>query len=174
MPPTTPIPNSYWVIPGQLIAGEYPGAPDEVTERRRLEALLDAGVTLFIDLTEAGEYDLRPYAPQAGALAAARGRLLEHRRMSIPDLGTPSPATMRAILDTIDAALAAGRMLYVHCYAGVGRTGTVVGCHLVRHGRRGAEALEEIAERRSLLPRAHWRSPETDAQRNLVLTWREA
>ena len=31
--------------------------------------------------------------------------------------------------------------MYLHCWGGVGRTGTVVGCWLVRHGRTGDEAL---------------------------------
>lgn len=35
-------------------------------------------------------------------------------------------------------ALAAGQTVYVHCYGGIGRTGTVVGCWLVRHGLSGA------------------------------------
>ena len=38
------------------------------------------------------------------------------------------------ILDKIDDDLAAGHNIYVHCWGGVGRTGTVVGCWLVRHG----------------------------------------
>ena len=32
----------------------------------------------------------------------------------------------------------------MHCWGGVGRTGTTVGCWLVRHGRSGTEALAEL------------------------------
>ena len=32
-----------------------------------------------------------------------------------------------------------GRKVYVHCWGGVGRTGTVVGCYLVRQGEREAD-----------------------------------
>ena len=35
--------------------------------------------------------------------------------------------------------------VYVHCWGGIGRTGTVVGCWLVRHGMTGDEALAEFA-----------------------------
>jgi len=44
---------------------------------------------------------------------------------------------MHEILDTIDAALSAKRIVYVHCWGGVGRTGTVIGCH-TDDGRNGA------------------------------------
>jgi hypothetical protein len=170
---TSPIPDAYWVLPGRLLAGEYPGAVDDAAAQRKLAALLDAGVTLFVDLTEAGEYDLRPYAPMAQGLAASRGRMIEHCRLSIPDLGTPSQAAMQQILDIIDRALADGKTLYVHCFAGIGRTGTVVGCHLVRQGLSGQASLDRIAALRQPLPHGHWRSPETDAQRKMVLQWQE-
>ena len=74
-------------------------------------------------------------------------------------------------LDTIDAALAAGGTVYVHCYAGIGRTGTVVGCYLARHGMRGEEALAEIARLRADISDGWITSPETAAQRDRVREW---
>ena len=50
-----PLPNSYWVIPGSLLAGEHPTGMDEAETRARLAALRQAGINYFIDLTEAGE-----------------------------------------------------------------------------------------------------------------------
>jgi hypothetical protein len=171
MPTDPPIPDSYWVEPGRFLAGEYPGAREEDAALAKVGALLDAGVRLFVDLTEAGEYNLRPYWPLVQQLAGQRGEIVEHRRLSIPDMGTPSSDTMRRILDTIDGALAVGKTVYVHCFGGIGRTGTVVGCYLVRHGMDGATALGTIAQRRQGTPDGHKRSPETDAQRVLVTTW---
>jgi hypothetical protein len=49
-PPPRPDPNTYWVVPGKLLAGEYPGAPDSEETRRRLRRFLAAGVRHFIDL----------------------------------------------------------------------------------------------------------------------------
>ena len=70
------------------------------------------------------------------------------------------------MLDTIDQALAAGHTMYVHCWGGVGRTGTVVGCHLVRHGQQGTAALHALARRWQTVAKRprHPCSPETEAQ----------
>ena len=84
---------------------------------------------------------------------------------------TPTQEEMAGILDTIDAALDAGHTVYVHCYGGIGRTGTVIGCYLVRHGMSGEEALEEIAGLRQGTPDGWKRSPETEPQRQMVQNW---
>ena len=135
----------------RLLAGPYP-APGEV------ERLRAAGVGLFVDLTEEGEYGIARYDP-AGA---------RHVRFPVPDHGVPDGKEMAAILDALDAGLADGAGVYVHCLAGAGRTGTVAGCWLVRHGLTGDEALAAIAKRRGVACRP---SPETPEQRALVLGW---
>ena len=168
-----PISNSYWVRPGRLLAGEHPGAWDDRQSRPRLRQLLEAGVTFFLDLTEAGEYGLEPYVNLLRDEAVALGREVEHRRMPIQDRGTPTSGQMTHILDSIDAALATGQTVYVHCYAGIGRTGTVVGCFLVRDGKSGQAALEEIARLRREIPSGWATSPETGAQRRMVRDWPE-
>jgi protein-tyrosine phosphatase len=153
------------------MAGEYPGDWNDKETRKRLRGLLNEGVTFFLDLTQAAEYDLKPYAPLLDKEAAALGQQVEHWRMAIQDRGTPTPALMTRILDTIDAALAAGETVYVHCYAGIGRTGTVVGCYLVRHGISGEEALAEIPRLRRDMWGGWVSSPETAAQRAMVREW---
>ena len=52
---TSPIANSYWVVPGKLLAGEYPINLDEASSRAKMGCLTTAGVRAFIDLTEEGE-----------------------------------------------------------------------------------------------------------------------
>ena len=95
----------------------------------------EAGVTAFVDLTE-----------------------------EIPDLGCPSRETTARILDRIDGLLDAGEVVSVHCLGGIGRTGTVVGCYLVRHGMSGETALATVERLRGA-------PPETAEQRRLVLDW---
>ena len=80
---------------------------------------------------------------------------------------------MRTILDAIKNAVARGKNVYVHCWGGIGRTGTAVGCYLVRHGMAAPDALVAIARWREGTPDGHRRSPENDAQENFILTWPE-
>jgi protein-tyrosine phosphatase len=72
----------------------------------------------------------------------------------------------------IDQSLAAGEKIYLHCQAGIGRTGTVVGCYLVRHGLTGRAALQRLNDLRHRLP-FPFLSPETEDQRQFVLHWSE-
>lgn len=174
--PVVPLPfrNSY-VIPGtRLIAGEYPGARDVDEARAKLRALMDAGVTTVIDLTRAGE--LAPYAPLLSREGRARNVTVRHLRMPIRDVDVCAPDQMRVTLDEIDRRLAAGQTVYVHCWGGVGRTGTVVGCWLVRHGHSGADALGEVQRlfetmSTTKVARHPEGSPQTARQRKMVLEW---
>ena len=101
-----PFSNCYWVEPGRLLAGEYPGAPAADQARHKLRALLLAGLTDFVDLTEADE-PLRPYAELLQTEAASLGLAVTHTRLAVPDMGVPAAAAqMTRILDTLDHALA--------------------------------------------------------------------
>lgn len=158
-----PIPDSYWVVPGQLLAGEYPGAKLAADAEPRLAAFTAAGITSFVDLTEESE-GLSLYSPLIGGARC--------KRLPIRDGGCPTPAEMRAILDWIDSEIADGHVVYVHCWGGHGRTGTVIGCWLVRHGAVPKAALAQIAELRREVPDAAWMpSPETGEQTKLVERW---
>src|ERR1700704_2776764 len=69
--------------------------------------------------------------------------LAKHRiaclRMPIDDMDVLSRDEMVSILDVIDAEHAIGNAVYVHCWGGHGRTGTVVGCWIQRQGIAGSE-----------------------------------
>lgn len=159
--------NAYWVLPGRLLAGEHPAAAGAASLRERLKNLVAEGINCFIDLTEAGEF-----------ISYARGLPsgVAYFRQSIRDHGLPEgEARMREILDCLAAALRDGRNVYLHCRAGVGRTGMVAGCWLVEQGRSGDEALEELNRLWQQSPRSlQWFSiPETDAQTDYVRRWRQ-
>jgi hypothetical protein len=158
---------------GRLLAGEYPGSSDEFQTRKRLTALLNAGFDTFVDLTRPGE--LQPYQPILSEEARLFGLDITHRRFAIGDFGLPTHAQMTEILNAIDSAIAADHKVYLHCWGGIGRTGTTVGCYLVRHGKSGQDALRQLAEWWRAVPKSarYPHSPETPAQMNFILTWDE-
>lgn len=177
VPRPVPHPNCYWIPGTRILAGEYPGAPDPMSARRRLRRLLDAGVTYFVDLTEADEWGLDPYEHFLRDEAQAMGVDVEYVRLPIQDANIPSVELMARILDTLDDAQRAGHTVYVHCWGGVGRTGTVVGCHLVRCGTPGEEALAEVARLFATMSPGKLRrhpegSPQTLLQREFVRRWK--
>jgi hypothetical protein len=161
--PPPPLAEAYWVVPGRLMAGPHPGGFRPSLAGERVERLLEAGISYFLNLTEAGE--ALAYEHQLRCRA-------RHRRMDIVDFDVPSHRFMTSVLDEIDRALAAGHNIYLHCYAGLGRTGTVVGCYLVRHGLAGDEALRAIRELRRETAFPDSPSPQTEEQARMVRRWR--
>lgn len=162
-----PIEHCYWVVPGKFLAGEYPRNLDDESSPAKLAALADAGIAAFIDLTEEGE--LRPYRQWLNPPSQS------HQRFPIRDLSPPATAELTvSILNAIDEHIGNGRPVYLHCWGGVGRTGTIVGCWLARHGYPGAAALERLRELWSACPKsALTQSPEMPAQRRYVRDWSE-
>jgi len=142
---------------GRLIAGRHPCAWGSENAPLEVRDLLGAGVTLFLDLTQSGE--LEPYA----SLVVPPARYLN---LPIRDFSVPTRDGLVATLDEIDAELDAGGIVFVHCWAGCGRTGVVVGSWLVRHGADPNDALQRIADARGL------GCPQTLEQRLVVLDWR--
>ncbi|HMD28172.1 MAG TPA: protein-tyrosine phosphatase family protein [Steroidobacteraceae bacterium] len=160
-----PLPNSYWVIPGRLLAGEYPIGGDYTDARARLALFREAGVNYFIDLTEAGE------------MPAYRHLLPVHTKYKgspIADTGLPkSTAQTLGLLTDIRAALKAKRRIYLHCRAGIGRTGLVVGCYLADEAGDGKKALQQLnklwlqSERAKSWPKV----PQTEEQADYIRRW---
>ena len=175
MSPPLPIPESYWVVPGLLLAGEYPFSFEEDEGRERLRAFLDAGIRLFVDLTEPRESGrlgpLEPYAEALAGEAAARGVEVRVVRHPVRDMGVPADGGLERIVGELEGAVARGEPAYVHCWGGIGRTGTAVAAFLARsRGLSGNEALELLDDLWQGVPKSATfpESPQTEAQREAV------
>jgi hypothetical protein len=163
--------HTYWILPGKLLGGPYPGAQDPEELPPRLLALLDFGISAFLDLTEPGEYEAAPYREFAETVARARSRKIEIRSHPIPDFSVADPAQMEAIIRDIDALLGGGHRVYLHCFAGVGRTALVGGCYLVGRGMAPEAALAVLnADEEAAAHESAFR-PATEEQREMILGW---
>ena len=172
-----PFPRSYWVIPGLLLAGEFPGSENREEAKNKLRSLIDCGIRRVINLMEPDETDhtgnpFDDYEPIVSQIAKERSVSVNCIRFPIADLNVPAITTMGEILCGIMAGIDDGKPVYVHCWGGIGRTGSVVGCFLIKNGiaNRG-NVLEVIADLRKNDPKSFRISPETDAQRKFVQSW---
>lgn len=167
----------YPVIVGHLYAGGIPSSVDDDEFFKKLEVLKSLGISKTINLTEATEQNfdgvpLRDYETNLKALYEKAGLSMDCLRMSIVDLDIPSKNHMNDILHTIDNALLSGEKVYVHCWGGIGRTGTVIACYLINKGILSPDtAINYIAflKRNTEIKRRD--SPETKTQCEFVLNW---
>lgn len=172
-----PFPRSYWVRDFDFLAGYTPASLDLIAMETNLVSLLNAGIITFINLMEPNEKDytgnlFEQYEEPLREIARARKREISYHNIPIVDRNIPSRETMRLILNTINASLEEGKPVYVHCWGGKGRTGTVVGCWLVDKGLASGETvLEMIKDLRKDDPKHDEPSPETAAQESFVLSW---
>jgi hypothetical protein len=153
------------VLPGSLLAGEYPHSENAPPSGQNLGRLLRAGIDTFFDLTQAGEL------PEYSSLLPAH---VQYLRLPIADMSVPSGAEgMHAIQMQLRSMLAKGRRIYVHCRAGIGRTGTVIGCYLAEQSHDGPDALRQLNQlwRQSARSAVWVRVPQTPLQAEYILQW---
>jgi protein-tyrosine phosphatase len=155
--------HAWWVEPGRLLAGEYPGARTAEKAAQKVRLLIDAGVDSIVDLTTPDDH-LEPYQEALRAAAKKAGRQVQHFAHPIPDMGVIDPEGYDAIVARIRAEMHAGRVVYVHCWGGKGRTSTVVGGLLIDDGMDYDSAIARIAELREGTRKAHEACPESPVQ----------
>lgn len=178
-PDSVPFPRSYWVVPGKLLAGCYPGSAIKEEAHNKLKSLVDHGIHHVINLMEPDELNWsgKPfvsYEEQILSIAESRGHMVTFKRMPIKDTWIPSRIEMCQILDEIDQSIVNDKPAYIHCWGGRGRTGTVAGCYLARHGiSLGGKALKLLQALRKDTPDADQPSPERAQQCEMVVSWVE-
>jgi protein tyrosine/serine phosphatase len=174
-----PQPRTYWIIEDLLLGGAYAGHPDPRDHQQRLEGLFKAGVRTIVNPMEVDEVNQtgKPfvrYEDLFSAIATEAGQRANCLRFPIVDGHVTTVESMRNILDAIDCSIENQRTVYVHCFGGMGRTGTVVSCWLRRHGYATRADVFDVLQtlRNADVARASWTVPENDTQRRFVLEWK--
>lgn len=144
---TVDLPGDFdWMIPGRLGAMSVPGPED-------LFRLRQAGVSLLVSLLAE--------TPPDELVQRTGLRLL---RLPVENWRAPAEEQIREFVAEVRAELAAGGRVAVHCYGGVGRTGTMIACYLASEGMSGQEALDHVRRRRP-------GSVETEEQERAIFAW---
>ena len=83
-------------------------------------------------------------------IAADTGSMVELVDMfePVPDFTPPGLEQIQRMIVFIDQQTAERKPVVVSCYAGIGRTGTVLACYLVHRGEEPAEAINRVRQLR--------------------------
>ncbi len=123
------LPHFSWLVENKLAALSYPESEDAFTLLYRI------GIRVMLNLSEAT-------LPQE--ILKKVGMLTEH----IPIIGFTAPTLhqVKQALVMIYFCLDRNMPVAVHCVAGLGRTGTILACYLVRQGISADKAITTIRE----------------------------
>ncbi len=151
----------YWINgswPGKLAVGPRPRGgdwlKDDIAGWKR--ANVDAVLSL---LTPAEERDL-DLGEEAGAV---RAQGMSFTAFPIPDRQIPkSELKLAEILEGVTRDLSAGKNVLVHCRQGIGRSGLVAACLLVKKGMSPGAAIDSVSAARGVPV------PETAEQRDWI------
>lgn len=126
-----------WIEPGILAAGSVPVEANDIlalhTEKiRAILTLTERPITSFHEIT----HDLLESFD------------ITYLHVPVPDQFPPNMDQARRILDFIHQMRSQGRPVFVHCQAGVGRTGTVLHLYYIAQGLTYAEANAMVRSKR--------------------------
>ncbi len=161
-----PLSQSYQVSgDGIFFAGEYPGDKYGEKAEVKIKHMIHFGVKHFIDLTE--EHELRPYQhllPEG----------VTYNRFPIKDVSVPSSIewTHRLLNKITELKKLKDGYVYLHCWGGVGRTGTIVACHYARMMENPTleDVLKALRNGFFNMPKSAYRKmPETREQIDFIM-----
>ena len=140
-----------WVIDGQL-AGHA-----KLWNREDVDYLVAQGIKATVRLIT--DYD--------GGIIHSLLLSVGISDLNVPllDGATPTDQEISRIMDFISANINEGKPVSISCFAGVGRTGTILALYLVHSGMGAKEALYLVRDKRGHLP-------ETAAQLDAVFNYK--
>jgi len=156
-----PTRESNWVILDRLMVGAYPSSFDDAENEQILRGLLECGITTFVCLQLEYQHgvpesqwragvSLRPYIEDAmeicekdrstGLIVAPEDLKFLHH--GIVDCGTTTDLTVLELALDVCFRMLSDEIIYLHCWGGHGRTGTVVAVALgLMYDLSSSEAL---------------------------------
>lgn len=159
-----PLWQSYEVYGNRIFyAGEYPGDKYGEKAEHKIRQMIHFGIKHFVDLTE--ENEQKPYSH-----LLPKG--CTYLRFPIPDVSAPkSVESVHQLLHRIDELKKQDGYVYLHCWGGVGRTGTIVACHLamVQENPTLESVLTALRNHFKAMPKsAHRITPESKEQVDFI------
>jgi len=147
---------SNWVIKGLVLCGEYPGDAKEDRHVGNLMTYAQEGVTTYVCLQEDKELQrqvFRPYFKDACGIMdvlldgarSSSNPALKYVQFPIEDgcIASSDKAMFDFVMELVERITENGEVLYIHCWAGRGRTGMIVACLLgIIYKISAYEALE--------------------------------
>src|SRR5690242_12514337 len=108
-----PFPQTWWIDPGKILGGCYPGTLDNAESLARLQSLLSAGIRVIINLQEPNEIgrngkSFPDYTSTVHSIATAQGTRVELHRFPIKDRTPPTTDQMEQIQSVLRNAVQSG------------------------------------------------------------------
>jgi len=129
-----PTDKSNWVVHGRILQGAYPVGKTDIEQRVVISALMRAGVSCFVNLVSLQE---TMQLPEYSSLVSAHEKMrpkdnakVDHVHFPISDGGTAKDNQVLPLLQDLVKRVKQNQKLYIHCYGGHGRAGTICACLL--------------------------------------------
>ncbi|KAM9968538.1 hypothetical protein ACTFIW_007688 [Dictyostelium discoideum] len=173
-----PLDTTNWIVKDSILCGEYPGnKDDDILHFKTLSTLLDSGIRVFVCLQEQDELKkFRPYREDILKLSKEKGidvDSITFVHFPIEDGGiAENNEDLVDLIERLLNLLSLDNKVYLHCWAGRGRTGIVGACLLGRlYQVTGLEALRRTQDCYQQRIIGYGESPEYHPQKMQVIKY---